>query len=144
MAHTKKIWNPTTRVKKIADLIKLSINIPDDKKKNLSFISENTYGLPKIHKPDIPLQSVVSAIGSATHPIAKLIAEELQPFVRRTCLFISDSADFVRKIECLALGQKDILVSLTLFYFSQTFLKATESLLAPDLYRLASPRLKST
>ena len=39
------------------------------------------YGLPKTHKPDIPLRPIISGIGSAPHNIAKLLAKLLTPLL---------------------------------------------------------------
>ena len=39
------------------------------------------YGLPKPHKPDIPLKPIISALGSAPHNIAKLLAKLLSPLL---------------------------------------------------------------
>ena len=39
------------------------------------------YGLPKTHKPDIPLRPIISDIGSAPHNIAKLLAKLLTPLL---------------------------------------------------------------
>ena len=37
------------------------------------------YGLPKMHKPDVPLRPIVSAIGSYTYNLAKFMSEILKP-----------------------------------------------------------------
>ena len=39
------------------------------------------YGLPKIHKPGIPLRPIVSSIGAATYSTAKELAKILKPLV---------------------------------------------------------------
>ena len=39
------------------------------------------YGLPKLHKPGIPLRPIISGIGSVTHPLAKYLAGLLSPFL---------------------------------------------------------------
>ena len=39
------------------------------------------YGLPKTHKPDVPLSPIISGIGSAPHNIAKLLAKLLSPLL---------------------------------------------------------------
>ena len=37
------------------------------------------YGLPKIHKPNVPLRPILSMIGSAQHELAKWLSEVLDP-----------------------------------------------------------------
>ena len=37
------------------------------------------YGLPKIHKQDVPCRPILSMIGSAQHELAKFLAALLQP-----------------------------------------------------------------
>ena len=37
------------------------------------------YGLPKIHKPNVPLRPILSMIGSAQHELAKWLSEFLDP-----------------------------------------------------------------
>ena len=39
------------------------------------------YGLPKIHKPDIPLRPIISCMGSAHDNIVKLLAKTLSPLL---------------------------------------------------------------
>ena len=44
-------------------------------------INPKIYGVPKTHKPDIPLRTIISGIGSAPHNIAKLLAKLLSPLL---------------------------------------------------------------
>ncbi|GJQ77971.1 hypothetical protein Trydic_g2332 [Trypoxylus dichotomus] len=69
------------------------------------------YGLPKIHKPDVPLRPIVSAIGPATYPIAKCLTNRLQLYVGTTTSHIKDSAYFIDKNKTHTPKQKDLLVS---------------------------------
>ena len=39
------------------------------------------YGLPKIHKPAVPLRPIVASQGSSTYNLAKYLAEILKPLV---------------------------------------------------------------
>lgn len=64
------------------------------------------------------MRSIVSAIGSVTHAIARRIAAELQQFVGNTSYYIENSAHFIEKVKSLRLHDNDILVSfdvITLF-----------------------------
>jgi len=67
--------------------------------------------LPKIHKPDVPLRPIVSAIGGFTYEIAKYLTTLLQPKIGKTDSFIKDSAHFVDKLHALTLSPGDVLVS---------------------------------
>ena len=40
------------------------------------------YGLPKIHKPNVPLRPILSMIGSAQHELAKWLSEVLDPVLQ--------------------------------------------------------------
>ena len=42
------------------------------------------YGLPKIHKPDVPLRPIVASQGSPTYKLAKYLAEVLKPLVGKS------------------------------------------------------------
>ena len=58
------------------------------------------HGLPKTHKPKVPLRPILSMIGSAHHKLSKWLASLLQPVLDRyTVHCISDSftfADYIR------------------------------------------------
>ena len=41
------------------------------------------YGLPKIHKPNVPLRPTLSMIGSAQHELAKWLSEVLDPVLQK-------------------------------------------------------------
>ena len=47
-------------------------------------ISPKFYGLPKIHKTNIPLRSLVSSRGSVTYGVAKTLAKMLKPLVGKS------------------------------------------------------------
>ncbi|XP_072025382.1 uncharacterized protein [Amphiura filiformis] len=66
------------------------------------------YGTPKIHKPDAPLRSIVSSMGSLTYNAAKVIADILSPLVGKAEHHIHNSGEFVDKIKNLEVppGQK--------------------------------------
>ena len=57
------------------------------------------YGLPKIHKKDVPLRPILSMTGSAQHQLAKWLTSLLQPVLQNlssNCL--SDSFTFVKEV----------------------------------------------
>ena len=57
------------------------------------------YGLPKIHKPEIPLRPIVSFVNSRTYALSKHLVSILSPsLVRKSPLHVRNSADFVSSI----------------------------------------------
>ena len=56
------------------------------------------YGLPKIHKKDVPLRPIVSSIGSMMYDTAKFLAKIMKPLVGLNSHHIVNSEDFVNKI----------------------------------------------
>jgi len=69
------------------------------------------YGLPKIHKPDVPLRPVVSCIASTLHPLAKYLLRILNPLQLTIESGIKNSADFISKIEQLEVQPHTKMVS---------------------------------
>ena len=86
------------------------------------------YGLPKIHKRDVPLRPIVSSIGNITHNSAKFLTQVLSPLVGKTDHFIKNSKDFVDKISQLEVppGRKMISYDVTALFTSIPVEKATE------------------
>ncbi|CAG9563496.1 unnamed protein product [Danaus chrysippus] len=69
------------------------------------------YGLPKIHKQDVPLRPIVSQIDSPTYKLAKFLSKILSPLRGHTKSFVKDSYQFVNDIKHLKLTDNDIMVS---------------------------------
>ncbi|CAH1261457.1 SLC29A2 [Branchiostoma lanceolatum] len=69
------------------------------------------YGLPKIHKQDVPLRPIVSGIGSVTYGVASFLAKILGPLVGKSQHHVQNSADFVNKIKDIRLDEDDIITS---------------------------------
>ena len=53
------------------------------------------YGLPKIHKPDVPLHPIVSFVGSVTYNLSKFLKNVLSPLVGTTKYSVKNSKEFV-------------------------------------------------
>ena len=106
--------DPTQKVlRKTNDLIKKS-SIPQETKqklRNTEAEAPRLYGLPKIHKDNIPLRPIVSAIGSPTYHLDKYLSGLLQPHIGQTSSFVKDSKHFVDKLKDIVIGPQDILVS---------------------------------
>jgi hypothetical protein len=70
------------------------------------------YGLPKIHKMDVPLRPIVNCIGSPTYDLAKYLTDLLIPLVEQSDCHIRNSEAFVQKLQSMELQETNILVSL--------------------------------
>ena len=65
------------------------------------------YGLPQIHKNNMPMCPTVSACGTATYNTAKFISKILQNYCGKTLSFVKDSADFIKKIKHLSINPEE-------------------------------------
>ena len=66
------------------------------------------YGLPKVHKQDVPLRSIVSLVSSPTY---RFLANLLAPVVGQSCSHVRNSKDFAEFISQQALREDEIMVS---------------------------------
>ena len=57
------------------------------------------YGLPKIHKPDIPLRPIASFIQSPSYQLSKHLAHILSPLVGNTDSHVTNSSEFASFIQ---------------------------------------------
>ena len=63
------------------------------------------YGLPKIHKTNIPLRPVLSMVGSPVHRLSKWVADLLKPVEYELCKFnAKDSFTFAKDIQAINIG----------------------------------------
>ncbi|XP_072037413.1 uncharacterized protein [Amphiura filiformis] len=69
------------------------------------------YGLPKVHKANVPLRPIVSSIGAVTYDIAKFLAKILGPLVGKSEHHILNSKDFADKISDLSLEPDETITS---------------------------------
>jgi Reverse transcriptase (RNA-dependent DNA polymerase) len=102
--------NPGTRIEKVGKSLIKKYNL-DSK-----LIEENSklphiYGLPKIHKQDVPLRPVVSCIGSSVHPLAKYLVRILNPLQETIQSSVANSKQFVRRIRPLVTTDSTVMVS---------------------------------
>ena len=67
--------------------------------------------LPKIHKLDVPLRPIVSAIGSPTYNLAKHLTELLWPYIGQMETYVWDSSNFLEEIGGLVLQPGDLMMS---------------------------------
>jgi hypothetical protein len=59
------------------------------------------YGLPKIHKPGVPLRPIVSTIGSPTYRLAQHLARLLSGYTGHSPHHIKNSTEFVQVLGSL-------------------------------------------
>ncbi|XP_059067539.1 uncharacterized protein LOC131044502 [Cryptomeria japonica] len=74
-------------------------------------VTPRIYGVPKIHKANIPLRPIVDTIGSPTYKLAAFLAKLISPLVGNSNSFIKDSNQFVQFIKDTKLDPQDTLVS---------------------------------
>ena len=74
-------------------------------------IMPRIYGLPKIHKIDIPLRPIVNTIGSPTYDLTKHIAKTLKPLIGKSFSFIKDSSELVGRMKDWKVDDNDLLAS---------------------------------
>ena len=65
------------------------------------------YGLPKIHKPNIPLRPIISASGTYNYNLAKMLTKRLN-HLRRNDLIITNTFDFVSKLHSLRMDPTQV------------------------------------
>jgi len=69
------------------------------------------YGLPKIHKSDVPLRPIVSSIGSPTYKLAKYLNTLITPLAGLTPSYVKDSKHFVDDIKTIHIQPNEVMVS---------------------------------
>ena len=75
------------------------------------------YGLPKIHKPGIPLRPIVSFVNSPTYAISGYLARILSPVVGNTDYTVKNSCEFADFIRDKTLNACEELVSFDVVSF---------------------------
>ena len=74
-------------------------------------VSPKFYGLPKIHKPGIPLRLIVSSTGTATCNTAKELARILKPLVGMSDHHVQNTRDFVEQLKDVRPKQGKCIIS---------------------------------
>ena len=69
------------------------------------------YGLPKIHKRDIPLRPIVSSRGSINYEVAKELSRILRPLVGKSAHHIKNTGDFVQQVRGIKLQPTENITS---------------------------------
>ena len=69
------------------------------------------YGLPKIHKPEIPLRPIISSIEAPCHLLSKYLLKIINPLAGNTDSFIKNSQHFIEKIRQTNINNNTLMVS---------------------------------
>ena len=89
------------------------------------------YGLPKIHKPNVSLCSIVSFIGTATYQLAKFLKRILVRLVGNTQYTVKNSSEFVELISSIKLGKsKSQVLFNAVSLFTSVLLKTAKTIAA--------------
>ena len=110
--------SPETQLKKLIhdNLQKLLRNkeITRDLRQRLEPSHSNApflYGLPKVHKADIPMRPIVNTRGSPTYNLAQHLAGIIAPLTGKTSSFVKNAPHFVEKVNKLKVPDSTIMVS---------------------------------
>ena len=69
------------------------------------------YGLPKIHKKNIPLRPIVSSIGSVAYGVAKVLAEIIKPLMGYSQHHVHNSQQFAEEMKEMKLEKGECITS---------------------------------
>ena len=70
------------------------------------------YGQPKTHKPNYPLRPIISSIGSYNHNLSKYLYQLIKNNLpNKSCSYVKDSFDFVKKITEIKNSSKHTMIS---------------------------------
>lgn len=106
--------DPTTKIEReIRSLIKSSDIPPETQKRLIPKESKppRMYGLPKVHKPGVPLRPIVSTIDSPTYHLSRYLANILKEYTGNSTSHIRNSSHFIELISTIHIDPDDILVS---------------------------------
>ena len=73
--------------------------------------SPKLYGLPKLHKPNIPMWPIVSFCGSPTYELSKYLTTVLKPLTDESKDKLQSTEDFINTINTMQIPDNHILVS---------------------------------
>jgi hypothetical protein len=73
------------------------------------------YGLPKVHKPDVPFRPIVGSVYSPCCALADFLHKILSPPVGNTDSFMKNSEHLVKLIKAINLQNENCLVSFDVF-----------------------------
>ncbi|XP_063385614.1 uncharacterized protein LOC134671708 [Cydia fagiglandana] len=110
-------YNPTARVtRRLRNLIKDHEDLFEEDEYNRLYRPKSVqppklYGLPKVHKSNVPLRPIVSQISSPSYDLAKHVTSVLQGLVGKTSSYVKDSRHFIDIVKGIRLEPDEIMVS---------------------------------
>ena len=69
------------------------------------------YGLPKVHKNEMPLRPIVSSVGSVTYETSKEPSRILKPLVGKSPYHVKNNKDFIHSLEDIQLNPDECMMS---------------------------------
>ena len=120
-------FNPTQVIRKdvfsTLDYLHKTHQIDDETKHHLTTAKPAQtplfYGLPKVHKPNIPLQPIVSACDSPTNQLSNYVTNFIQPLVEILSSYICNSKHFLQLLESLLpLPENAVIVTAVISLFT--------------------------
>eukprot|EP00061_Rhincodon_typus_P006333 g26874.t1 len=69
------------------------------------------YGLPKVHKPEVPLRSILSLPGTPPHRLAKVLHRRLKHLVNKLPHSIHSAQEFLNSIKDARIDDDEAMVS---------------------------------
>jgi hypothetical protein len=108
--------DPTAKVERRAEqlLSKHSTALLTDVKRKLNPYHSrplHLYGLPKIHKPDIPVRLVVSSVGSPSYALAGFLYKILSPRSGKSESFVKNLGHFLQLLKSVNLQSLDTIIN---------------------------------
>ena len=110
--------DPTTKLKnKVVNILKIikgEGNMDENTYKRVyptGASAPKFYGLPKIHKEDVPLRPIVSSIRSVTYGVAKELSWILKPVVGNSIHHVNNSKEFAEEIRNIKLERGECITS---------------------------------
>lgn len=74
-------------------------------------ICARLYGLPKVHKPDVPLRPIVSFVNSPTYDLSKLLCNILTPLTNNSVHSVKNSFVFAEFVKTVKYRPGDVMIS---------------------------------
>lgn len=131
-SYKKLTRDPTKSIVHCTNTMINSSGLPDEFKKSLrqkALAAPRIYGLPKIHKEDIPLHPIVNIISSATYYLAK----NYNPVSQEMWTHVKNSTEFVKIWDEISINQHNLLVRFeVIFLFTWVPIEETLELLKDE------------
>ncbi len=102
--------NINKKLKRLKDQDKLSETTYNRTRPNDATIAK-FYGLPKVHKENVPLRPIVSLPGSPTYGLSKYLAEILKPLVKTSPHTVQNVNSFLTKVKDMKIEPDEMMIS---------------------------------